>query len=183
MDYDENDIIEKFGLDLDELEVDFDQLDVEWGTYDSVLDKYLKASAYCDKLAKKAHEQVKFIRSKLILDVTSDPQGCLGKGQKAVASTIEAYYRTNEEYLKAKEEQIDADYVVDLVNGLKSRAYTKKIILQEAAKLSLMGWFSSPMEPRGLQELVDKIQKAKDDEGNKKIREATKPTRRARRKR
>ncbi len=157
----ENEIAEKFGLDPNELEVDFAQLDVEWGKQNSVLDKYLKASAYCEKLVRKAEEKIKFLRSTLVLEVSKDPDGCLGKGQKATGTTIEAYYRTDTEYLKAKEEWIEAQYICDLVNGQKSKAYNRKTILEEATKLSLAGWFSAPLAPRPLQELVKKIEEEK----------------------
>jgi len=157
----ENEIAEKFGLDPAELEIDFDQLDVEWGKQNSVLDKYLKASAYCEKLVRKAEEKIKFLRSTLVLEVSKDPEGCLGKGQKATGATIEAYYRTNPDYLEAKTEWIEAQYICDLVNGQKSRAYNRKAILEEATKLSLAGWFSAPLIPRPLKELVQKIEEAK----------------------
>ena len=157
----ENEIAEKFGLDPAELEIDFNQLDVEWGKQNSVLDKYLKASAYCEKLVRKAEEKIKFLRSTLVLEVSQDPEGCLGKGQKATGATIEAYYRTNDDYLEAKTEWIEAQYICDLVNGQKSKAYNRKTILEEATKLSLAGWFSAPLIPRPLKELVQKIEEAK----------------------
>ena len=157
----ENEIQEKFNLNPDELEINFSQLDVEWGRQDSLLDKYLKASAYCEKMLRKAEEKIKLTRSKLVLEVTSDPEGCLGKGQKANGPQIEAYYRTNEDYIQAKNEWIDAEYICNLVNGQKSRAYGRKTTLEEAAKLSLAGWFSSPLIPRKLADLVQKIEEEK----------------------
>lgn len=167
----ENEIAEKFGLDPDELEINFDQLDVEWGKQNSILDKYLKASAYCEKLVRKAEEKIKFLRSTLVLAVTKDPEGCLGKGQKAVGATIEAYYRTDKEYTQAKEDWIEAQYICDLVNGQKSKAYNRKSILEEATKLSLAGWFSAPLVPRPLKELVQEIENQKMKEVDSKIRE------------
>lgn len=166
-----NEIAEIFGLDPEELEIDFSQLDVEWGKQNSILDKYLKASAYCEKMVRKAEEKIKFTRSTLVLEVTSDPEGCLGKGQKANGPQIEAYYRTNDEYVKAKTEWIDAQYICDLVNGQKSKAYGRKTILEEATKLSLAGWFSAPVVPRPLQELIQKIEEQKLTNVDMKIRE------------
>ena len=157
----ENEIQEKFNLNPDELEINFSQLDVEWGRQDSLLDKYLKASAYCEKQVRKAEEKIKFLRSNLVLEISKDPEGCLGKGQKATGATIEAYYRTDKEYLNAKEEWIEAQYICDLVNGQKSRAYNRKSILEEATKLSLAGWFSAPLVPRPLKDLVQKIEEEK----------------------
>ena len=154
-------IAEMFGLDPDELEIKFDQLDVEWGRQDNLLDKYLKASAYAEKLATKADEKVKLTRSKLILDISADPEGCLGRGQKATAPTIEAYYRSHKDYIAAKDEWVEACYIRDLIVGQKSRAYNRKSILEEATKLSLAGWFSAPLVPRPLQELVQKIEEQK----------------------
>ena len=182
----ENEIAEKFGLDPDELEIDFSQLDVEWGKQNSILDKYLKASAYCEKLVRKAEEKIKFMRSTLVLAVSKDPESCLGKGQKAVGATIEAYYRTDKGYLEAKEEWIEAQYICDLVNGQKSKAYNRKSILEEATKLSLAGWFSAPLVPRPLKELVQEIENQKMKQVDSKIRDAVdekKETRRVRRNR
>lgn len=166
-----DEIAEIFGLDPEELEIDFSQLDVEWGKQNSIIDKYLKASAYCEKMVRKAEEKIKFIRSTLVLKVTSNPEGCLGKGQKATGPQIEAFYRTDKEYLEAKTEWIEAQYVCDLVNGQKSKAYNRKTILEEATKLSLAGWFSAPIVPRPLQELVQKIEEQKLSNVDAKIRE------------
>lgn len=182
----ENEIAEKFGLDPDELEIDFSQLDVEWGKQNCILDKYLKASAYCEKLVRKAEEKIKFMRSTLVLAISKDPETCLGKGQKATGATIEAYYRTDKEYLEAKEEWIEAQYICDLVNGQKSKAYNRKSILEEATKLSLAGWFSAPLVPRPLKELVQEIETQKMKQVDSKIRDAVdekKETRRVRRNR
>ena len=167
----ENEIQEMFNLDPDELEIDFSQLDVEWGKQNSVLDKYLKASAYCEKLVRKAEEKIKFLRSTLTLEVSKTPEECLGKGQKATGAIIEAYYRTNPNYIAAKDEWIEAEYICNLVNGQKSKAYNRKTILEEAAKLSLMGWFAAPLVPRALSELVQKIQEEKMASVEGRIRE------------
>lgn len=166
-----DEIAEIFGLDPEELEIDFSQLDVEWGKQNSILDKYLKASAYCEKLVRKSQEKIKFLRSELTLKCLNDPEGCLGKGQKSTASAVEAYYRTRPEYLAVKEDWIEAQYVCDLVNGQKSKAYGRKTILEEATKLSLAGWFSAPIVPRPLQELVQKIEEQKLSNVDAKIRE------------
>ena len=161
---------EMFGLDPDELEIDFSQLDVEWGRQDFLLKKYIKAAAFAEKIVRKAEEKVKFIRSTLILNVTDDPQGCIGQA-KTTAQTTEAYYRTQEEYILTKEELINAMYIRDLVIGEKSRCYGRKTILEEATKLSLAGWFAAPLIPRELKELVNKIEEQKIQEVDKKIRE------------
>lgn len=174
-----DDIQEQFGLDPDELEIDFAQLDVEWGRQQALLDKYLKACAYCSKVTKKAHERLKFIRSELVLDVTKDPEGCLGPKMKATNPNVEAYYRTDKGYLAAKDAWIEAEYIQDLVDGQKSKAYNRKVVLQEAAKLSMLGWFSSPLKPRSLEELVSKIKASVDKQANTVVREAVKKKRRA----
>ena len=173
-----SEIAEKFSLDPDEIEVDFKQLDVEWARDNTIMDKYLSAAAYASMVQKKADEKVKTLRSELILKVNLDPAGCLGSGQKATAPNVEAYYRTNEGYKEAKEECIRAAYICDLVHGQKSKAYARKTILQEAAKLSLAGWFSSPLVPKELNELVSKIDEAKEAMLNKKIKEKRTPRRR-----
>jgi len=174
-------IAEMFGLDPNELEINFDQLDVEWGRQDNLLNKYLKASAYAEKLATKAEEKVKLTRSKLILDISSDPEGCLGKGQKATGPTIEAYYRCHKDHITAKDELIEACHIRDLIVGQKSRAYNRKSILEEATKLSLAGWFSAPLVPRPLQELVQKIEEQKMKATDRMIRTAVVEKRQERR--
>lgn len=175
--YTEEDILEKFDLEPEELEIDFQQLDVEWGRQNHLLDKYLRASAYCEKLAQKAHERVKQIRSELILNVTKDPESCLGPKLKATAPSIEAYYRTNEDYLEAKEEMVEMEYLRNLIDGQKSKAYGRRKTLEEAGKLSLMGWFSSPLEPRALSDLVDKIRDSRMAEANGAVRNAVNKSR------
>lgn len=168
----EEDILEMFDLDPEELEVDFEQLDVEWGRQNHLLDKYLKASAYCEKLAQKAHEKVKQIRSDLILKVMEEPEVWLAPKMKATTASIEAFYRTNDVYLDAKDEMVETEYLRNLIDGQKSKAYGRRKTLEEAGKLSLMGWFSSPLEPRALSELVDKIRDSRMAKANGAVRKA-----------
>lgn len=116
--------------------------------------KYSKEAAHADRVAKRAFEAVKTMRSKLIKDCTEDPDGCLGKGIKAVGATIEAYYRNNKEYRQCKNEMIDAEYRRDLVKAAADHIFfQRKKMIEVLAGLLQGSYFAGPSMPHDINEV------------------------------
>jgi mRNA-degrading endonuclease YafQ of YafQ-DinJ toxin-antitoxin module len=142
----------EFGLHFeDDMHIDPDQLDIAALEQTNLAVQYSRAAAHYDRVAKKAHERVKTLRSQLVRDVTEDPEKLLGKGIKATASTIEAYYRGDSEYQQAKQDMITAEYNRDLAKSAADHiAFQRKKMIEVLAQLLQQEYFAAPSVPRNL---------------------------------
>lgn len=120
--------------------IDLDNLHTEWKNHAQIRYDYAKEISYLDKVAKKSHEKVKVIRSKLIKEAKEN-----GAGN---AQLQEAYYRVHEDHIKAKEEQIDAEYELSMAWNAMNGFDDRKIALENEVKLWTRNYFSSPTEER-----------------------------------
>jgi hypothetical protein len=136
-----------------DMAIDPDQLDIAALEQSNLAMKYSTAAADFDRAAKHAAERVKVLRSQLVRDVTSDPEGCLGKGLKATGAVIEAYYRNDEGYKEAKDAVIEAEYQRDLAKaGAVNISYQRKKMIEILAQLLQAQYFCGPSVPRDLSE-------------------------------
>jgi len=142
-----------------------EDLDVEWLRQSGLFLKYSKAAADCELAVKRAHENLKVIRSELILEANN-------AGAKNDAAR-EAYYRTHPRHQEAKEELFQAEYERDIINGGKSSIYMKKSALENFVKLAAMGWTSVPVAPKSFEQLSAKMEEYESRSVNEKIRAAT----------
>lgn len=145
---------EEFDYESD-LEIDPFALDTEFANHPIVFMKYAKASAKANKIAKLAEEKVKTVRSQLIKEAKES-------GEKHTETTLEAYYRTQPEYQKAKQEWIDATYEADLLNNAVFAFQARKLALENLVVLQGREYYSEPQVPRDspdVEEAVDKIKK------------------------
>lgn len=120
--------------------IDLDDLHTEWKNHAEIRYKYAKEISYLDKVAKKSREKVKVIRSKLTKEAKEN-----GAGN---AQLQEAYYRTHEDHIKAKEEQIDAEYELSMAWNALNGFDDRKIALENEVKLWTRNYFSSPTEEK-----------------------------------
>ena len=129
----------KYDSDTD-VAVDPDDLVEEWLRLSSTFHNYQKELAKANKRAKEANERVKVTRSKLRKQAKED--GAKTESEK------EDFYRTHDDHMKAKQEQIDAEYESDLVNAAVSSFYRKETAMLEVGKLiGRIEHFRHPNEP------------------------------------
>jgi hypothetical protein len=127
------------------LEIDPEALDAEWIDHARIAMKYIEQSAIANREASMAEERVKTKRAEL----TKEAMGTeYGKN----ANTLEAYYRTDTDYQRIKQEWIDAVFVAELLKGAASQMTTRKKSLEQAVQLTGMGYNAMPKEPRNLPE-------------------------------
>lgn len=150
-----------------------EELEIECIRQPSLYFQYARAAADGERLAKDAEEKVKQVRSELIKEAWEDPEGCLGM-KKATKDTVEAYYRTHEDYIEAKGELIQAEYERDVLNGAKWSVSGRKDSIAGLIKLAVMGWYASPDSPRSLEDLQERMDDRRDIEVNNKVRSASK---------
>lgn len=161
---------EEFNYEED-LAIDPDYLDAEFMNHPTVFMKYAAASARASKKAKMAEERLKTLRSQLIKDANENPDGTLGKGIKANAQIVEAFYRCDEDYKKAKKAMIEAQFEADLLNNAVFAFQARKSALENLVRLHGQEYFSTPQEPRDLPEAAERLAEIKKKSARSKVRE------------
>lgn len=145
--------------------IDVNSLDIEWLNQPELERKYIQKAAELKKEAKLAHENLKTVRSELIRDAHADPEKCCGV-KKATAPQVEAYYRTHEDYIDAKREQIDTEDAAEVANNMKDLIhFTRAKALEELVNLHGQGYFAGPKTPRNINR---EIEKREEKENSKK---------------
>lgn len=153
---------EEFDYEND-LHIDPDFLDAEFLNHPLVFMKYAKASARANKEAREAEERVKTLRSELIRDAKES-------GEKYTETTLEAYYRNDEDYQAAKQDWIDKTYHADILNNAVFAFQARKTALENLVRLHGQEYFSSPQEPHDLSEAAENLERIKKKSVQNKIK-------------
>lgn len=134
----------------EDITLDPDALDVEILRCGQISHKYIKLAKHLRALEKKAHENVKNLRSDLIHVANQDPEGTTGKA-KPNASDIEAYYRRASFYQHAKAAHIAAEYEADYADSAQQAAiYGRRKDLELLVRLFERNYFAGPAVARNL---------------------------------
>lgn len=157
---------EEFDYEAD-LEIDPFALDKEFANHAIVFMKYAKASANANKAAKLAEEKVKTVRSQLIKEAKES-------GEKHTETTLEAYYRTQPQYQKAKQEWINATYEADLLTNAVFAFQARKLALENLVVLQGREYYSEPQVPKDSPDVEEAVEKIKKKGVTNKIRERMK---------
>lgn len=158
-----DDIEDEFDFEAD-LDIDKFRLDLECILHPTKYMKYAKAAAKANKRARIAEERVKTIRSEL---VNKAKQTDAGKN----ATTLEAYYRTNPAYKKAKEAWVEAQFEADLLTGAVFAMQAKKGMIESMVKLHGQEYYSTPTIDN---ESAEKFNELKQRSARSKIRDRLK---------
>lgn len=134
----------------EDLDIDPSALDVECITQPNTFMKWGKASARANAIAKRADENVKTIRSQLILKCHQDPEGTLGEGVKMSDPKAEAFYRAQPSYREAVEEKIKAEYRAEILTNAVFAFHQRKAMLEGLSNLHQQHYCSGPSQPRDL---------------------------------
>jgi hypothetical protein len=134
----------------EDMRIDESALDVECLDQAELAMKY--AAYYADiktEVAQK-EEEIKVCRSELIDEVNSDPVKCCGK-EKPNAADIEAYYRTDPEHKRLKQEFIALSKELIYAEHAKNEiGFTRKAMLEALITLHGQQYFAGPKMPRDL---------------------------------
>lgn len=144
-------------------------LDLEWLDQPELAVKYGKEWADAKKKVAILDEKIKVLRSKLIREAWDDPQGSLGQPKGSI-QTVEAFYRDNKKHKKLKQEWIEAQYELDLIEVAKNEiSFTRKAALENMVKLYASDYFAGPNVPRDLSKLRNR-EEDKQDAINKQVK-------------
>ena len=137
-------------------------LDLEWLDQAELAVTYGKEWATIRKKVALLDEKIKVTRSKLIRKANENPKECLGQ-DKPTIQAVEAYYRTHKKHQKLKQELIEAQEELDLVEVAKNEiAFTRKSALENMVKLYASDYFAGPNVPRDLSKLRNRDEDRKD---------------------
>jgi len=126
-----------------------DCLDVECLDHANLYIRYSNAAIHAARIAKRAAEKKKTIRSKLTKEANKDPKGC--GIEKVTGPNVEAYYRDHDDYKDAVNELIDAEYEADMLKGaVESFGYQRKEMLRLLVQEWQGQYFAGPNLPRDL---------------------------------
>jgi len=121
--------------------IDPDNLHEENFRQPAIYDKYATHSSKMEKVAKKAAEKVKTIRSQVMLTLKKE-------NPKLTEKLLEAGYRTDPDYIAAVEERIEAEYELSMAMNAVWTMGQKRHSLERANELFLGNYFAAPKEPK-----------------------------------
>lgn len=141
-------------IDVDtDIMIDPDNLDVELVQLPNLLFKYGELATEAEKKVREAQENVKTVRSRLILYANENPEEI--EGGKATVQSVEAFYRNHPDHVEAREKEIQAEYEASMVKNAISAIYTKRQSLENLIRLLNMEYFSGPSVPGDLSNRVE----------------------------
>ena len=91
------------------------------------------------------------------------------KVDKVTDSVVEAWYRTQPEYIDAVEEVVEAEFDYNMLDGGMDAIKDRKHEMQDLVTLYLADYFSDPKEPEGsgMEEKARKVSRDKQRAGLK----------------
>ena len=139
---------EKLDFEKD-VSIDKLRLDEEWLTHGNRMIRVTRLKAEAKRIWDRAVEKKKTIRSELILQAKGKDGDKLLKVEKITDSVIEAWYRTQQKYIDAKEAEIEAEFDYNELDGAVLAFTHRKNGLQDLVQLHITGYWSDPKEPKG----------------------------------
>lgn len=133
-----------------DVEINPNQLDVEWLRQAALYQKYSEACVEANDDLKRAEQRMKVTRSELILEASEKGEEVLGKGVKPTGPTIEAYYRNHQEHQDAKEVYFKAAKRAEMLTNSLFALQQKKVALENLVRLLNSNYIASPSVPRDL---------------------------------
>ncbi len=131
----------------EDLAIDLHKLEEEWQKQPQLCVKYSNTLADAIKAKDKIWERLKVRRSELIKWASANP-GEL-EGGKATGPVVEAYYRTHQDHRDLKDDLVEAEYQVNILQGIaNSFDYQRKAAIEGEVALWIGQYFIGPKEPR-----------------------------------
>ena len=143
-----------------DLEFNPENLGEEWQKQPILYSRYADLAAEAELAYNKAVEYKKTVRSQIWLDVAKAGEGLLGDGVKPTEKNVEAYMRQAPKYIKAKEAELEAKRVMDVLKNAVFAFHQRKVALESTVQLVVSKIYASPSEPKELRQLAESILQA-----------------------
>ena len=144
----------------DDLAFNPENLGEEWQKQPILYSRYADLAAEAELAYNKAVEHKKTVRSQIWLDVVKAGEGLLGDGVKPTEKNVEAYMRQAPKYIKAKEAELEAKRVMDVLKNAVFAFHQRKVALESTVQLVVSKIYASPSEPKELRQLAESILQA-----------------------
>jgi hypothetical protein len=132
----------------EDFEINEQALDVEWLEHANKHWRVSKRYAEAVKAHREAVEEVKTVRSQLLLAAANDPS-VLG-GAKPTVGNIEAWYRTHHKFREVREAEINAQFVMNIAEQGLRNMHNRRVALENLVALEQRNYFAGPSVPRDL---------------------------------
>jgi len=143
---------------INDIKIDESALDVEWLRQGELAVSYGKNLVELNSILRKKDENVKKVRSDLIMEANTVDAMEVWNKKKPTQTDIEAYYRTHKKHIEAKEEYLqakdDVEYAEVVANEIR---FTRKAALEQLVTLVISQYTAGPAVPRNLSEEVRKV--------------------------
>lgn len=143
-----------------DLEFNPENLGEEWQKQPILYSRYADLAAEAELAYNKAVEHKKTVRSQIWLDVAKAGEGLLGDGVKPTEKNVEAYMRQAPKYIKAKEAELEAKRIMDVLKNAVFAFHQRKVALESTVQLVVSKIYASPSEPKELRQLAESILQA-----------------------
>jgi len=160
---------EEFDLEKD-MDIDLDNLHIEWRTHASTRYKYSKEVAHLDKVCKQQRKLIEVKKAKLkeatshlILKVKEEnPKFTVQQVDATVAGHVDIE-SAEKEYSDSQDELINLEYDLNMARNALQGFDDRKTALENEVKLWTRDYFSSPTEDRQIEPGKSISAKAKDE--------------------
>lgn len=122
-----------------DMAIDKNDLPGEWLGHAQKMMRYGELYAHADRIAKRAEENVKIIRSEIIRELEEG-------GEKLTGAIIEARYRVDERHQAAKRKLIKAQHNAKVLEHAVSAMRARRAALENLVQLLFGGFFSAPKD-------------------------------------
>lgn len=158
-----------------DMSIDTQALDVEWTEQAELAMKYGRMWADAQDKCSRAEENIKLVRSQLILEITKNPEkfGLV----KTTDPMIEAAYRSDQRHIDAKEDWLDKLSELNTITVAKSEiSFTRKAALENLVILHGQSYFAGPNVPRDLKNEMERRKESRaaaNEKANARMRKIT----------
>jgi hypothetical protein len=146
--------------------IDETALDVEWLQQASLLMKYCRHEALCQKKFEQAEANYQITKAELDRDVRENPKKF--DLLKETEGAINAAIRATDEYRDAKVQVTETQYEWNMAKSAVRSLYAKKDALENLVRLHGQQYFAGPSVPRNLDKEWEEKQRNK--QANSKIK-------------
>lgn len=131
-----------FSIDIN---INFDELDIEWLKQASLFMKYLEELVLREKIKTKAKENIDVIEAELDKEVREKMSAC---GTKITEALVKAEIIKHEKRVEAVNDHIEKTYNYNIINAAIKAFEHKKKALEKLTELYIAGYFAEPKNNR-----------------------------------
>jgi len=160
----------------EEIAIDKYNLDVELVEQPAKFLRFARLLAIAERKVRQAEEDVKVTRSQLVFKAHTKGEAVLGRNVKVQGQTVEAYYRLDAKYARAKAYLDRATFKRDIYSAAVQAFRQRKDALQELVRLQGQEYFAAPSIKQATGDMRLQVADAKQKKAKGKMRRSMNKT-------